>query len=236
MFGNIINVIAVIIGSVIGMFLKKGIPERIQNTIITGLGLSVIVMGLKDALNFKNAFFTLLCMLIGSLIGEIFNLQDKITKLGDFLQRKFAKDDSSNIVKGFVITSLMFNVGTMSIIGPMESGLNHNHNIMYVKSLLDFVFSIIYATKYGIGVTFSAITVFSYQGLMWALATALESSLNEVVLGEISSIGGILIMGLGINQVFKIDLKLLNMVPALFIPLIIKLAEPLVLYITKVFA
>ena len=231
MYGNIVNVIAVIIGSFIGMLLKKGIPDRIQNAIITSLGMSVIVIGLKDALKFTDALFMVACMLIGSLIGEVLNLQDKIIKLGEFLQRKFAKENGNDVVKGFVTTSLMFNVGAMAIIGPMESGLNNNHTILYVKSLLDFVFSIIYATKYGIGVTFSAITVFSYQGIMWALSTVLKSSLSELVVGEINSIGGVLLMGLGINQVFKQNLKLLNMVPALFIPVIVKLAEPLTLSI-----
>lgn len=235
MLGNIVNVIAVIIGSIIGMLLKKGIPERIQNAIITSLGMSVIVMGLKDGLKFENAFFVVGCMLSGSLLGEVLNLQDKVIGIGEYLQKKFAKGNESDIVTGFVTTSLMFNVGAMAIIGPMESGLNGNHQILFVKSLLDFTFSIIYATKYGVGVTFSAITVFLYQGLMWALSAALKGALNDVVVSEINSIGGILLMGLGINQVFKKELKLLNMVPALFIPIIVKLAEPLIIYIKGMF-
>ncbi|MGF6906758.1 DUF554 domain-containing protein [Fusobacterium sp. PH5-44] len=228
MFGNIVNVIAIITGSIIGMLLKKGIPERIQNVIITSLGMSVIVMGLKDGLTFENPLFMVGCILIGALIGEGANLQDKITRLGEYLQHKFAKDNDNDIVTGFVITSLMFNVGAMAIIGPMKSGLDGNHQILFVKSLLDFTFSIIYATKYGIGVTFSAATVFIYQGLMWGLSTVLKDALSEIVVSQINSIGGVLLMGLGINQVFKKDLKLLNMVPALFIPIIVKLAEPLI--------
>lgn len=235
MLGNIVNVIAIIIGSIIGMLLKKGIPERIQNAIITSLGMSVIAMGLKDGLKFENAFFMVGCMLSGALIGEVLNLQDKVTGFGEYLQKKFTKGSENDIVTGFVTTSLMFNVGAMAIIGPMESGLNGNHQILFIKSLLDFTFSIIYATKYGIGVTFSAITVFIYQGLMWGLSAALKGALNDIVVSEINSIGGILLMGLGINQVFKKELKLLNMVPALFIPVIVKLAEPLIIYVKGMF-
>lgn len=221
MLGNIVNTVAIIGGSILGIFFKKGLPLKIKDIIMSSMGLFLLTLAIKDAIKFNNAIFTLTCLLLGAVIGEFLMIDDNLKRLGTYFEEKFSNNDSNNdIVKGFTTTSIMFCVGAMAIVGSIKSGLTNDNEILLIKALLDGIFSLIFASKYGIGVLFSSIVVFLYQGSLYFLAFFIKNSLNENIITEISTLGGIIMTGLAFNLLFDKNIKIGNMVPALFIPII----------------
>ena len=164
----------------------------------------------------------ILFMVVGGIIGELLRIDERLTMLGVYLEKKFSKSDNNDIVKGFVTTSIMFNVGAMAIVGSIKSGLSGNNEILFIKALLDGVSSLIFSSKYGIGVLFSAATVFVYQGSIFLFAFFIKSGLDDAVINQISVVGGLMMIGLGINLLFNKNIKIGNLMPALFIPIIYK--------------
>ncbi|GFN35056.1 DUF554 domain-containing protein [Tepidimicrobium xylanilyticum] len=217
MLGTIVNSIAVIAGSVLGIIIKKGIKEEYKKTIMDGVGLSVIIIGISAAIKTENTIMAIISIVLGSIIGEISGIEKKLNRLGDSLEARFSNGDS-NFSKGFVTASLVYCVGAMAIVGALESGLLGDHNTLFAKSILDGITSIIFASTLGIGVAFSAIVVFIYQGLITLLATYLKDLLTHDVILEMSAVGGILIMAIGINILELKKIKVGNMLPAIFIP------------------
>ncbi|MCI5725183.1 DUF554 domain-containing protein [Fusobacterium sp.] len=221
MLGNIVNTVAIIGGSILGIFFKKGLPLKIKDIIMSSMGLFLLTLAIKDAIKFNNAIFTLACLLLGAVIGEFLMIDDNLKRLGTYFEEKFSNNDNSNdIVKGFSTTSIMFCVGAMAIVGSIKSGLTNDNEILLIKALLDGIFSLIFASKYGIGVLFSSIVVFLYQGSLYFLAFFIKNSLSENIITEISTLGGIIMIGLAFNLLFDKNIKIGNMVPALFIPII----------------
>lgn len=222
MLGNIVNTVAIIGGSILGIFFKKGLPLKIKNIIMSSMGLFLLTLAIKDAIKFNNAIFTLACLLLGAVIGEFLMIDDNLKRLGTYFEEKFSNNDNSSndIVKGFTTTSIMFCVGAMAIVGSIKSGLTNDNEILLIKALLDGIFSLIFASKYGIGVLFSSIVVFLYQGSLYFLAFFIKNSLSENIITEISTLGGIIMIGLAFNLLFDKNIKIGNMVPALFIPII----------------
>lgn len=221
MLGNIVNTVAIIGGSILGIFFKKGLPLKIKDIIMSSMGLFLLTLAIKDAIKFNNAIFTLACLLLGAVIGEFLMIDDNLKRLGTYFEEKFSNNDNSNdIVKGFTTTSIMFCVGAMAIVGSIKSGLTNDNEILLIKALLDGIFSLIFASKYGIGVLFSSIVVFLYQGSLYFLAFFIKNSLSENIITEISTLGGIIMIGLAFNLLFDKNIKIGNMVPALFIPII----------------
>ncbi len=222
MLGNIVNTVAIIGGSILGIFFKKGLPLKIKDIIMSSMGLFLLTLAIKDAIKFNNAIFTLACLLLGAVIGEFLMIDDNLKRLGTYFEEKFSNNDNSSndIVKGFTTTSIMFCVGAMAIVGSIKSGLTNDNEILLIKALLDGIFSLIFASKYGIGVLFSSIVVFLYQGSLYFLAFFIKNSLSENIITEISTLGGIIMIGLAFNLLFDKNIKIGNMVPALFIPII----------------
>lgn len=221
MLGNIVNTVAIIGGSILGIFFKKGLPLKIKDIIMSSMGLFLLTLAIKDAIKFNNAIFTLTCLLLGAVIGEFLMIDDNLKRLGTYFEEKFSNNDNNNdIVKGFTTTSIMFCVGAMAIVGSIKSGLTNDNEILLIKALLDGIFSLIFASKYGIGVLFSSIVVFLYQGSLYFLAFFIKNSLSENIIAEISTLGGIIMIGLAFNLLFDKNIKIGNMVPALFIPII----------------
>lgn len=222
MLGNIVNTVAIIGGSILGIFFKKGLPLKIKNIIMSSMGLFLLTLAIKDAIKFNNAIFTLACLLLGAVIGEFLMIDDNLKRLGTYFEEKFSNNDNSSndIVKGFSTTSIIFCVGAMAIVGSIKSGLTNDNEILLIKALLDGIFSLIFASKYGIGVLFSSIVVFLYQGSLYFLAFFIKNSLSENIITEISTLGGIIMIGLAFNLLFDKNIKIGNMVPALFIPII----------------
>ncbi len=220
MLGTIVNAIAIIAGSLIGLLVKGGLPERISQTVMQGVGLCVALIGVSGALEGTDYLMKIiLFIVVGSLIGAWIDIEQKLEKLGDHLEKRFSKSGSS-FSKGFVTASLLYCVGAMAIMGSLESGLNGNHEILFAKSILDGIISIVLASTLGIGVAFSAVTVFIYQGSITLLASGLTSILTDEVVVQMSATGGLLILGLGLSMVLSIKVRVGNMLPAVLLPMV----------------
>lgn len=219
MLGTIVNSIAIIAGAFVGILLNKGIKEQYTKTIMDGMGLSVLVIGIMGAIKMDNLILIIASIVAGSLMGEILDLDKRLENLGNNMEKRFGKGDS-NFSKGFIMASLVYCIGAMAILGALESGLTGNHETLYAKSVLDGISAIIFASTLGIGVAFSAIAVFVYQGVITLLASSVKDFLTPVVITEMSAVGGILIMAIGVNILGLKKIKIANMLPAIFIPVI----------------
>ena len=220
MTGTIVNTLAVIIGAFIGIFLKRGIPERLADTLMKGLGLCTLYLGVTGLMKGENSLILILSIVVGTLIGEILNLEERINQVGIWLEDRFSpkKTGKASIAEGFVTASLLFCVGAMAIVGSLQSGLTGNHEMIFNKSILDFVAAIIFASSLGIGVAFSAIFVFLYQGSITLMAQWIAPFLTDATVNEMTCVGSVIILGLALNMLGITKLKVMNYVPAIFIP------------------
>ena len=219
MLGTMVNVIAIIVGALFGIIIKKGIKDDYKNTIMDGIGLAVIIIGIMGGIKSDSIILVIGSIVVGSILGEIVDIENKLDNLGNSLQKRFGGKDS-NFSKGFVTASLVYCVGAMAIVGSLESGIQGNHQTLFAKSILDGISAIIFASTLGIGVAFSSIPVFIYQGSITLLANSAKSLLTPEVINEMSAVGGILIMAIGINILGIKKIKVGNMLPAVFIPII----------------
>ncbi len=222
MLGTLVNTAAVLVGSCIGLLFRKGLPERFGQVIMKGLGLCVMYIGIKGALKGENEIIAILSVAVGAVIGELLRLDERLEKLGGWIERKCKKreDDKTSVTEGFVSASLLFCVGAMTILGSLESGISGDHSTLFLKSILDFTCSIIYASTLGYGVLFSAATVLVIQGSITLLAGWIAPVLTETVILEMSCVGSILIIGLALNMLGITKLKMMNYIPAIFLPLL----------------
>lgn len=220
MLGTIVNTIAIVAGGCAGLLIKGGLKDRYKQIIMQAISLSVLFLGASSSLTGlmsgdAEPILFIASLVIGSGIGEFIDIESKLQTLGDFIQSKVG---GNNIAQGFVAASLVYCVGTMAILGSLESGINHNHTTLYVKSVLDGVSAIIFTSTLGLGVIFSGISVFIYQGLLTLFASFLQPYLTADMLREINIVGGILIFSIGINLLEVIKIKVGNMLPAIIIP------------------
>lgn len=218
MFGTIINVLAIILGSSIGLLLKSGIPEKISSTIMNGLALCIIYIGISGSLKAENSILIIISIVIGGILGELIDLDSKLMELGNFVEKKF-KGKGGKLSEGFVSSSLLFCVGAMAIVGSLESGLQGNYKTLFAKSMLDGVSSIIFASTLGIGVMLSSVSVLIYQGIITLGASLLKNVLTTSVINDMTAIGSLLIIGLGLNMLKVTKIKVANLLPAVFIPI-----------------
>ncbi|MBW2570967.1 MAG: DUF554 domain-containing protein [Deltaproteobacteria bacterium] len=227
MLGTIINTVAIIVGSLLGLLFRGGIPKKFTVTTMQAISLAVMLIGFKMALKTDAILLVIFSLVIGSLIGEFINIEGQLEHLGKRLETRFSKAGSS-IAKGFVVASLVFCVGSMAIVGSLESGLSGNHQTLFAKSALDGLFSIIFASSFGIGVLFSSISVFIYQGMITLTSSLMKPFLIPAVINQMSGVGGILIMAIAINLLEIKKIKVGNMLPAIFIPLVYYMIKQLV--------
>ncbi len=222
MTGVLVNVIAIIIGSILGIVFKKFIKDSYKETIMSGIAITVIIMGIMNVIETSQFLVIIVSIVVGSLIGEILDLEGKINGLADILCAKVEKNQSegSTFAEGFVTTTLIFCVGAMAIVGSLESGLTGNHDTLLAKSLLDGVAAVIFASTFGIGVIFSAIPVLIYQGGIVLGATLIKDLLTPQMITEVSAVGGILIIAIALNILNLKKIKIGNMLPAIIIPVI----------------
>jgi len=219
MLGTIVNTVAIIAGSLIGMLFRGGIPQKYNNIMMHAIGLAVVLIGLKTAFKTDDILIVIISLAVGSIMGELLRIEDRLEWLGKQLDGLVSKK-GEGIAKGFVMASLLYCVGAMAIVGSLESGLSGNHQTLYAKSLLDGIGSILFASTLGIGVLFSAVPVFLYQGSITLAASALKPFLIPAVVDQMSAVGGLLIVAIGLNLLEIKRLKIGNMLPAIFIPLI----------------
>lgn len=232
-FGTILNVLTIIIGSSLGLFLKGGLPKRFEKTLMSGVGLAVLIIGLTGTLpemftvsadgtiSSKNVMLMVLSVVIGAVAGETINIEDKLEKLGMWFRKKalFLVKDNPKFVDGFVSASLLFCVGAMAIVGSISDGLTGDFTTLAAKSVLDGVTSVVMSASLDGGVIVSAVVVGIYQGMITLLAALLQSVLTDELISQMTMVGSILIMGIGFNLLFdKKIVKVGNLLPAVLIP------------------
>ena len=232
MTGTFLNIAAVIAGSILGILFGARIPDKLRETVIAGMGLFVAAMGLQMFLKTENPLIVLGSLLIGTLLGEWWRIEDGLHRLGEILEQRFSReeDDGSNkFVRGFLTASLLYCVGPMAILGSIQDGLTGNYNLLAVKSVLDGFASIAFASTLGIGVMFSSIIILVYQGGISLLAAQLDAIVNTSMMNELTAAGGVLLMGVGISNLLEIKkIRVGNMLPALAI-------APLIVWILSLF-
>ncbi len=225
MTGTIINAAAIVIAGALGLFLRKGIPANMTKSMQDGLGILILVIGLQYGFKADNLAVVGISLALGAVLGEWGQWEAKLEKLGVTLERRIGGGDDQ-FVKGFVTATMVFCVGAMAIVGSLEDGLTNNSRILIVKSMLDGIFSIIFAASMGIGVLFSAIPVFLYQGAISLGASFLKPLITDPMLNNITALGGVLIAGIGLNTLGLTRIRVANLLPGLlFIPLIMALVK-----------
>lgn len=219
MFGTIVNVLAITAGSIAGILFRNSIPERYNKIILHAMSLSVMLIGLSSALKTEQILVVIFSMTIGSILGEMIDIESKLQQLGKWFETRLG-DKGSGFTRGFVTASLIYCVGAMAIVGALESGLSGNHQVLYAKSVIDGVTAIIFASTFGVGVLFSSLSVLLYQGTITMGASLLKPFLIPAVVQQMSAVGGLLIFAIGINMLEMTKIKIGNMLPAIFLPLI----------------
>jgi len=202
--GTIVNVIAVVAGSLVGLFFARFVTERIRRIIMQGLGLAVMLVGITMALQTNNILIVVGGMVLGGILGEVLDIEGWLDRMGERLKKRF-RSESGTFVTGFVTASLVYCVGAMAVVGSLEEGIRNDPSILYAKSMLDGFASIAFASALGVGVIFSVIPIFVYQGALTLLGMYLEQYLTDAVIAELSATGGLLILGIGLNLLFSGD-------------------------------
>ncbi len=224
MIGTVLNVFCIIIGGLIGLQFKGSIPENYSKTVTHAIGLAVLLIGIKSALQTDALLVVVISLALGSLLGEWLRIEEKLNHIGLWIGSKYSKGNKG-IAQGFVSASLLYCAGAMSIIGAMESGLTGNHQTLFAKSVLDGISSVILASTLGMGVLFSALSVLVFQGLITVTASSLKPLLTQDIVSQMSAVGGLLIVAIGIGLLDGKKLKVGNMLPAIFLPLIYKFLQ-----------
>ncbi len=230
--GNIFNFIAIIIGSLLGFFIGHKFKESMKNIIMECSGLFIIVIGIKSTINSNRDIIVLIYLIIGSILGQLIDIDLKLKNFSlflekniNFLNKKNLNDIKSekSFSKGFSTATILFCTGAMAIVGSIKSGLTGDNTTLNIKAILDGTLSIVLTSLYGIGVLFSSISVFLYQGFFYIFANQIKPFLTEQTISDISFLGGIMVTAIGINLLFKKNIKIANMLPALFIPIVIEI-------------
>jgi uncharacterized protein len=227
MTGTFINVAAILIGGTIGLFFGSRIPERFKNTVIAGMGIFTSALGMQMFLKTENSLIVLGALIIGALIGEWIRIEDGLQTLGQILEKRFSRDgetgSSSKFVRGFMVSSLLYCIGPIAILGSIQDGLTGDYNLLAVKSTLDGFASIAFASTLGVGVLFSSLIILVYQGGVSLLANQLNAIVTDPMMAEMTATGGILLIGVGVSNLLEIKkIRVGNFLPALAIaPLIV---------------
>lgn len=226
LLGTIVNVLLILVGSILGILLKRGIEKRYEDLIMSALGLVTAVIGITFAIKSQNMLIVVVSLVIGALIGEWIDIDSKLNKVGDWLKDKVkgkgetGLEEESRIGEGFVTATLLFCVGSMAIMGALDSGLRGDHTILYTKSIMDGISALIFASSMGIGVALSAFPILIYQGGIALMAQTVQPYLSDAMMIEMNAVGGILLIGIGLSLLDIKRIKVSNLLPALIIPII----------------
>ena len=216
--GTMVNCAAIIGGCAVGLILRKGFPEKWQETIMYGVALCIFLIGLEMAQKSQNVILVIASIVIGSIIGEMLDINGKLNRFGAWVEKKMLGNrtqTSGSFGKAFISASLVLCIGAMAIVGSIEEGLTGNHQILFAKAMLDCILSIIFGANMGAGVALSAVPVGLYQGSITLLAAWMQNLLTPDVIREVSATGGVLIMAIGIVQARLLPIRLANQIPAL---------------------
>jgi uncharacterized protein len=226
MTGTFLNIATVLIGGVIGLIFGARIPDKLKATVIAGMGLFTAAMGLQMFLKTENPLIVLGSLLIGTLLGEWWRIEDGLQNLGKVLEQRFSKadnDGSNKFVRGFLTASLLFCVGPMTILGSIQDGLTGDYNLLAVKSVLDGFAALAFASTLGVGVMFSTIVILVFQGGISLFAAQLNAIITASMMNELTATGGVILLGLAISSLLEIKkIRVGNMLPGLLVaPLIV---------------
>ena len=224
MLATIINAVAVIVGSSIGLLLKKGISKKVTDAMMSALGLCVLFIGIQGSLVGEKTLVTIISMVLGVFIGESIDLDGKINNTIEKLEKKFVKNqnkDNLSLSQGMINASVLFCVGSMTIVGCLNAGFSHDYTLLLTKSALDFCSSIIFASTMGLGVMLSVIVLLIYQGGLTLLAIWVAPFLTTAIINEMTCVGCLIVIGSGLNLLGLTKLKLMNYIPAMFLPIIL---------------
>ena len=225
LFGTIVNTVGVLGGSLIGLVIHKllhrGIPTRYSERIMQGIGLCTIYIAASSLLDGSKTLVTVLSMVLGAVIGELLDLDGTITRIGSKWEGRFGGSGEGSFVHVFLSATLLFCVGTMAILGSLDAGLRNDHATLLAKSVMDTISACIFASTLGLGVLFSAVPLFLYQGGITLLASVVGPYLTEGVIAEMNTVGSLLLLGLSLDLLGIKKLKLMNYIPAIFLPILL---------------
>lgn len=218
--GTIVNAVLIIIGSLIGRLLS-GIPETMKNTIMNGIGIAVVVLGIQMGLQSDNFLIVIISIVAGAVIGELFRLEDKLNQAGIWIENKVGGRGKGNIAESFVTATLIFCIGAMAVVGALDSGIRGDHQVLYTKAIIDGFTAILLTSTLGLGVIFSSVPVFLYQGLIALFAQQIYRLIPPVLMDrfilELMATGGIMIIAIGLNIIGLTKIKAANLLPGLLV-------------------
>lgn len=215
MKGTLVNTAAIAGGSLLGLFLQKGVSERYQKIVMQSLALAVLVIGFQMAGKSINFLIVILSLAGGSLVGEWLELDERLNRLGTLLGKQLSVGSAARFSEGFVTASLVYCVGAMAIVGALQDGLTGDSATLYAKSLLDGVSAVVFASTLGVGVLFSAVSVLLYQGAITLLASVVSPWLSPAMIAELTGTGGVLIIAIGVNMLGVTKIKVASLLPAI---------------------
>jgi uncharacterized membrane protein YqgA involved in biofilm formation len=217
MLGPVVNAAAIVVCALAGRFLIRGIPGRFEEILKKAIGLSIIYVGLKGAMDNRRVLLLIMSMVIGAVIGELVDINRLMNRFGSWTEGKLGMSGGT-FAKGFVSASILFCTGSMAIVGSMQSGLQGNHETLFAKSVLDGSISLVFAASMGIGVAFSAIPVLVYQAGIALASMAVKDMLSPEIIREMSAVGNLLVAAIGFNFLAIKEIRVANLIPAVFIP------------------
>ena len=229
--GTIVNTLAVVVCGIIGLFLKKGISEKMQTALTKSIGVAVMFIGISGTLQqmfsvedskirSDGTIMLIISLLVGTFLGTLIDIERRLESMGEKL-KKFAKSgDNSRFVEGFVTNTLVICVGAMAIVGSLNDGLHHDPTMLYAKSILDGVLAVVFASTMGVGAVFAALPMFIYQGGITLLSSLISSYLTDAMISNLSLVGSALILVIGMNMALNAKIKTGNMLPALIVPIV----------------
>ena len=221
MVGVIINVAAVLAGGTLGLLLGGRVPQRLRETIMQGLALCILLIGAQGALETANVLAVIVCMVAVGLLGETLDIEKRLESLGALAERKFAHGgQNGRFAQGFITASLLFCVGAMAVVGSLNAGLTGDNSTLIAKAALDLVTAVFFAAALGPGVLLAAAAVLVYQGAIALMAGWLAPVLTDAIVTEMSAVGGLLIMGLSFNMLGMAKIRVGNLLPAIFLPIL----------------
>ena len=219
-----VNTAAVLIGSLIGILFRSRLQESLRNSVMKALGLCTVLIGISSAIRTSDVLAVIICMVLGTILGELLKIDAGIESLGDTIKKKLPKGSSEtgSFTDGFVSASILFCIGSMTIMGSLEAGIRQNYTIIYAKSMMDFISSMAFGAAMGFGVTCSALFVLVFQGGLTLLSAWVGTALSEAVVTEMSAVGGVILLGMALNllQCSRDRIKVANMLPAIFLPIL----------------
>lgn len=235
--GTIINTLAIIIGGGVGLIIKGGVPEKIKKTLMQACGLASMFIGISgalarmlvisdnDTMSADGTILLVISLSIGALIGELINIEDRLEIVGEKLKKLAHAEKDNSFVEGFVTVSLIVCIGAMAVMGSIQDGLTGDYSTLLAKSILDAIIALVFASTLGLGVVFSSVSILVYQGLITILAIFIAPYLTDGMINGLSMVGSVLIFAVGINLLWEKKIRVANMLPAIFVPVVYEIIK-----------